>query len=53
MAIQERRGQPVVLHPGILVDITDLEGSYELSPVVQDADLIPLGETKRIMRMLV
>lgn len=46
MAIQERRGQPVVLHPGILVDVTDLKGSYELPPVVQDTDLIPLREAK-------
>lgn len=46
MAIQEGRGQPVVLHTGILVDITDLEGSDELPPVVQDTDLIPLGRTK-------
>lgn len=44
MAVQEGRGQPVVL--GIVVDITNLEGSYELPPVVQDTDLIPLRQTK-------
>lgn len=46
MAIQEGRGQPVVLRTGILVDITDLEGPYELPPVVQDTDLVPLRQTK-------
>lgn len=43
VAVQEGRSQPVVLKTGVLVDVTDLEGSYELPPVVQDADLIPLG----------
>lgn len=41
-AVQEGRGQPVVLQPLVLVDIADLEGPYELPFVIQDADLIPL-----------
>lgn len=46
VAVQERRGQPVVLQTRVLVDIANLEGSYEFPTVVQDADLIPLGETQ-------
>lgn len=47
-AVQEGRGQPVVLQPLVLVDIADLEGPYELPFVVQDADLIPLWKTERV-----
>lgn len=47
-AVQEGRGQPVVLHPLVLVDVADLEGPYELPLVIQDADLVPLGETERV-----
>lgn len=47
-AVQEGRGQPVVLQPLVLVDIADLEGPYELPFVIQDADLIPLRKMERV-----
>lgn len=44
MAIKEGSSQPVVLQTGILVDIADFKGSYELPPVIEDTDFIPLKE---------
>lgn len=51
VAVQEGCSQPVVLLTGILVDIADLKGSYELPSVIQDADLIPLKESNSIMSL--
>lgn len=49
LTVQEGRGQPVVFHTGVLVDVTHLKGPDELPPVVQDADLIPLKDTQTKM----
>lgn len=49
VAVEERRSQPVVLLPGVLVDIADLKGSHELPLVVQDTDLIPLRGTETML----
>lgn len=44
VAVKEGCSQPVVLQTGILVDIADLKGTYELPPVIEDTDFIPLKE---------
>lgn len=42
MAVQERRGQPVVIKALVLIDVAYLKGADKLALVVKHAHFIPL-----------